>query len=360
MTTRRGFLAGLIAATALPKQTWADAGSPAFLAAAKLPDASYALFGLNALGAQIFQIPLPSRGHAACGHPTRPEAVAFARRPGRFALVIDCVTGETVKQMNVPQGRHFYGHGCFINAGAVLCTTENDIETGQGVIGLWSRHDGYRRIGEVSSGGIGPHEIKTLAGGQGMVVANGGIRTHPDSGRQKLNLDSMRPNLTFLNPAGEITAQVVLPPELAQNSIRHIDVNASNQVAFGMQWQGDALDAPALAGIATPDKTTFLSVPAAQQRRLKNYIGSIAFSNDGRKVGITAPRGGLLQIFDGQTAELLTSQRRPDISGIAAHADGFVATDGNGVMFQIAGQTKVKLSHADLHWDNHLVKIGQL
>ena len=174
---------------------WAAAGSPVYLAAARDPSGDYALFGLDGTGHDIFRIPLPDRGHAAAAHPTAPEAVAFARRPGRFALVIDCVKGRVAHRLDAPEGRHFYGHGAFLQGGAILATSENEIDTGKGRIGLWSRAKGYARIGEIASGGVGPHEIRRWAEDV-LVVANGGIRTHPDSDREKLNIDDMRPNLS--------------------------------------------------------------------------------------------------------------------------------------------------------------------
>ena len=89
---RRAFLATLAAACA-PRLTWAEVGSPAFLAAGKEGE-GFVLHGLSAAGQSLFQIALPGRGHAAAAHPTRAEAVAFARRPGTFALVLDCGTGD--------------------------------------------------------------------------------------------------------------------------------------------------------------------------------------------------------------------------------------------------------------------------
>ena len=89
MATRRGFLAGLLATGALPRLGWAEVGHPAYLAAAKTADGGFALHGLSGRGVSLFHLALPSRGHAATAHPTRAEAVAFARRPGTFALVID-------------------------------------------------------------------------------------------------------------------------------------------------------------------------------------------------------------------------------------------------------------------------------
>ena len=122
MTSRRGFLAGLLAAGLTPAVTWADVGAPRYLSAAKTPDGSFRLFGLSAQGQPVFDLPLPGRGHAAAAHPTRAEAVAFARRPGTFAHVIDCSTGQVIAELHSPEGRHFMGHGAFDLAGDLLLT----------------------------------------------------------------------------------------------------------------------------------------------------------------------------------------------------------------------------------------------
>ena len=96
MSTRRGFMAGLLATGLAPQISWADAGRPRFLSAAREENGQYVLCGLSELGEILFKLPLPDRGHAAASHPSRPEAVCFARRPGRFAFVIDCMTGVPV------------------------------------------------------------------------------------------------------------------------------------------------------------------------------------------------------------------------------------------------------------------------
>ena len=103
MTTRRGFMASFLAATALPNLSWADAGSPAYLAAAKLPEGTFALHGLTPGGTTVFSIPLPARGHAATAHPKRPEAVAFARRPGVYAIILECANGVVLTHLAPPE-----------------------------------------------------------------------------------------------------------------------------------------------------------------------------------------------------------------------------------------------------------------
>ena len=190
MPSRRGFLGSLAAASLISRPSWADAGSPAYLAAARLPDGSYALCGLDNSGYETFALPLPDRGHAAAAHPSRPEAVAFARRPGRFALVIDCISGAATARLDAPSGRHFYGHGVFSRDGETLFTTENDFETGDGRIGVWSRAGGYTRTGEFASGGIGPHDVKRLPQSDTLVVANGGIKTHPAHSKSLVGMRS--------------------------------------------------------------------------------------------------------------------------------------------------------------------------
>ena len=88
----------------------------------------------------LFQLPLPGRGHAAAVHPSRPEAIAFARRPGTFALVINCATGEVTHRLTPPDGMQFNGHGAFSLDSALLMTSEVVAESSEGRIGLWETH----------------------------------------------------------------------------------------------------------------------------------------------------------------------------------------------------------------------------
>ncbi|MFV2053229.1 DUF1513 domain-containing protein [Aliiroseovarius sp. YM-037] len=357
MTTRRSFLGGVIAASAFPQVTWADAGGPSYLAAAREVDGKYALFGLSSVGADLFRIPLPDRGHAAAAHPTAPEAVAFARRPGSFALVIDCVRGRITHRLYAPDGRHFYGHGTFVEGGELLCTTENDIETGEGRIGFWSRSAGYERVGEISSGGIGPHDIKTLADGNTLVVANGGIRTHPNSGRDKLNLDTMRPNLSYLTIDGAIADQVELAPDLHQNSIRHLALGPNGVTAFAMQWQGDPADAPPLLGLhRRGESPRLLSATLPEQIAMEGYAGSIAIDSAGETVAITSPRGGRVHLFN-TVDGFRTSLPRADVCGLAVATEGFMATDGLGGVSVIDAAQMKPLGRQSRSWDNHLIAV---
>lgn len=354
MPSRRAFLAAAAALAARPG--WALAGSPAYLAAAREADGAYALFGLSADGADLFRVTLPERGHAAAAHPFAPEAVAFARRPGRSALVLDCAEGRVLARLEPPPGRHFYGHGAFVANGAILCTTENEIDSGEGRIGLWSRGEGWRRMGEIASGGIGPHELRALPDDT-LVVANGGLRTHPDLGREVLNRDMMRSVLSYVSISGGVLEQVELRPELRANSIRHLAVAPDGTVAFAMQWQGDPADAPPLLGLHRRGAAPRLCAPdLAERLAMKGYAGSVAFDGQGRRVAITSPKGGRVQLFDAEGL-FLRSHRRADICGLAPAPHGFLASDGLGALSALDAGLRPLGVAAGRAWDNHLIAL---
>jgi hypothetical protein len=351
MTSRRGFLAGL-AALSMPCPSWADAGSPAYLSAGKMNE-SFVLHGIDEQGNSIFTIPLPGRGHAAAAHPDRPLAVAFARRPGTFALVLDCITGKVAHRLTPPEGRQFNGHGAFSADGSLLMTSEVKAEGSAGRIGLWDT-GGFTRIGEWSSGGVGPHDIKRLPDGR-IVVANGGIETDPND-RTKLNIETMRPNLSLLSADGDLLDRAELPDDLHQNSIRHLALIGST-VAFAMQWEGDPADPVPLLGLWTPGAAPVLCPPAdTDMFAMQGYAGSIAAT--GGKVALTSPRGGVLMLFS-DTGVPLATHRRADLCGVAPLGDDFLASDGAGGLWRANASIFLPLNREDVAWDNHIVPVGR-
>lgn len=358
MTSRRGFVAGLVATGLCPRASWADAGAPDYLAAARHPDGRYVLAGLSHKGDILFQLPLPGRGHAATAHPTRPEAVAFARRPGTFAMVIDCSQGREVARLNAPVGRHFYGHGAFSADGTLLFTTENDFANGAGVIGVWDATRGYRRLAEFSSGGVGPHEMRLMPDGQSLVVANGGIETHPESGRAKLNIPVMAPCLSYLSLAGDLLEQVELPHALHKNSIRHLAVAADGTVGFAMQWQGRKDRHPPLLGVhQRGENPRLMAADDAAHRRMDGYAGSVAISGDNTQVAITSPRGGVVHVFELRSGALLNVIEMADVCGLGPGASGFAISAGTGEFGAIRGGALRGVRPHALQWDNHLIAL---
>ncbi|MEO1689585.1 MAG: DUF1513 domain-containing protein, partial [Pseudomonadota bacterium] len=353
--SRRRLLAAAGAAACAPSLGWADAGGPVFLAAARERDGRYALHGLSAEGASLFALPLPGRGHAAAAHPRRPEAVAFARRPGRFALVIDCAEGRERARLTPPTGRAFCGHGAYSADGALLFTTENAFEAGEGRLGVWDAGAGYRRLGEVPTQGVGPHEVALAPDGASLVVANGGILTHPDSGRAKLNLATMRPNLTRLSAVdGGVIDRVEAAPALRRNSLRHLAVRPDGLVACAAQWEGDRREAPPLLALWRPGESrlTWRGAPAETQSRTRGYAGSIATSANGELAALTAPRGGVALVFSGADFAFERAIDLRDVCGVAASAEGLVFTDGDGGAAALANGILEARRTSNRSWDN--------
>lgn len=363
MATRRAFLAGIGAAAAgsLPQLGWAAVGNPALIAAGKAGEGSFVLHGLDAAGESLFQLPLPARGHAACAHPTRAEAVGFARRPGTFALVVDCANGSVAHRLSPPEGNQFNGHGTFSADGAILMTSEVVAGTSDGRVGLWETslrdRGSYRRIGEWATGGIGPHDMKRLPDGR-LAVANGGIRTDPKD-RTKLNIGQMRPNLAVLGADGALDDLMELSPELWPNSIRHLALAADGTLAFAMQWEGDPEEAVPLLGLWRPGSAPRLCNARPEEAAVMlGYAGSVAFSGDESRVAITSPKGGVVMIFDAEGQPVVT-HLRADLCGLAPAAGaGFIATDGQGAVWSCTdGGLSLSARH-ETQWDNHLIRIG--
>ncbi len=354
MTTRRGFLAGLLAA-ATPVTGWAAAGSPDFLAAAQDPDGSQALYGFRADGSLSFRIPLPARGHAGAAHPADPVAVFFARRPGTFALVLDCRDGIVTAQLTPPEGRQFNGHGVFLDGGARLATSEQVAETSDGVIGFWDSAT-WRRIGEAPTGGIGPHELRLMPDGDRIIVANGGIATDPTD-RTKLNIPDMRPNLSLLTGDGALVDQVTLDPALHQLSIRHLAVGGDGMVAFAMQWEGPPDQVTPLLGLWHGGAPVLAQAPAAEAALMNGYAGSVALAGDGQSVAITSPRGGRVQRF-ATDGTFLDAFARADICGAAPLGPALMTSDGGGALIAVEGGVPRLIARHQTAWDNHIVSRG--
>lgn len=356
MTSRRHFLASTLAAAALPRLAWSEVGAPAFLAAAREPDGGFALYGLSSAGEARFRLPLPARGHAGAAHPTRAEAILFARRPGTFALVLNCANGALVNHLAPPPGRQFNGHGVYTQNGDFLLTSEQDADTSAGLIGVWDARKNYVRIGEFSTQGLGPHDIRLLDQGRTIVVANGGIATDATD-RQKLNIPTMRPNLAYLSTSGEPLEIMELDPDLRQNSIRHLALTRDGLVGFAMQWEGPENAATPLLGLHSRGQApTLCEAPLADELLMKGYAGSIAFSGSEAEVAITSPKGGRMHRFS-LDGTFLGAVIQKDVCGLAPEKSGYFSSDGFGRLIVITESGPTKIAEHPCSWDNHILAL---
>jgi uncharacterized protein len=362
---RRTLLLGTVAACAARSSLAFGAAAAerdvAFLSAAKRGDGNHSVLLLSRDGTVLRDIPLIARGHDVALHPASGNAVVFARRPGTFAVAFNVANPSPPQIFAARDGRHFYGHGAFSRDGRLLYVSENDIAGMRGVIGIYDVAAGYAKIGEHPSHGLGPHEIILLADGRTLAVANGGIDTVPDAGRENLNLDAMQPSLTFVDcDSGALRAKHMLAPELKRLSIRHIAADAAGLVWFGAQWEGAPSDTPQLIGSAGEGRAVRLIAPRTALD-LKGYVGSMSASRDGTMIAASAPKAGQVVYIDAASADVKAVSVLKDACGIAGeNGDAFAATSGFGVLRHerpgapVISETQL----ADVAFDNHLRRWG--
>lgn len=355
------FLAGL-----LPHQGEALAQAKAFFASAvRLPDGGFAVQLLSERGDALATYDLEDRGHDVALSPDGKLCVAFARRPGRFMLVFRRDGKGEPQLLWAPKDRHFFGHGVFSSDGRLLYATENaftdeDEET-HGVIGIYDVQNGFRRIGEHLSHGIGPHEILLMPDGATLVVANGGIMTHPDYRRVKLNLDDMKPNLAFVDAqSGDLLEKAELAPDLHQLSIRHMSIDGQRQVWFGCQHQGAVTEEVPLVGSYQRDgKVRFSSIPDSLASSLRNYVGSVMCNSEGSLVATSCPRAGRILYWEAKSGAFVGYSSVRDGCGVAAWGQGFAISNGAGAVGRVAlpGEAEYEqMSHQPgLSFDNHMI-----
>lgn len=311
---------------------------------------SFAVATVTERGEIVDQVELPARAHGMAFSPVTGKTVAFARRPGTFAMIFDPRNKAEPIVITSVEGRHFYGHGTFSPDGRLLYASENDFDGNRGMIGVYDATNRFSRIGEFETYGIGPHDMTVSDDGRWLIVANGGIETHPDFGRTKLNLGNMQPSLTLVDAAtGALIEKHVLPKQLSALSTRHVDVDADGRVWFACQYEGHRNDLPPLVGhFAKGEELTFVNLPEETTRRLGNYVGAIAVNRKDGLVGVTSPKGAFVTI-DARSGSVLAEEIISDAAGIAPAQHGFAVSSYDGNFLA---------THSDVAWDQHIAMIA--
>ncbi|MGE0283885.1 MAG: DUF1513 domain-containing protein, partial [Rhizobiaceae bacterium] len=282
--------------------------------------------------------------------------LVFARQPGTFAVVFDHTGKATPVTITSVEGRHFYGHGVFSPDGTLLYATENDFDNAAGMIGIYDARDNFKRVGEFPTHGVGPHELLLLDDGRTLAIANGGIETHPDFGRAKLNIATMRPNFAFIDRmTGDLLDRHELPSNLHQLSIRHMAVDQTGAIWFGCQHEGPATERPPLVGIARRgEELKLLDMPEKILGGFRNYIGSVATNPQAGTVGVSSPQGNCYAVIEAATGKIVATQDMTEVCGIAPDQTGYFVTTGVGDLVPPGSDAR---KDPDYVWDNHVLRI---
>lgn len=339
--------------------------------AANQPTSSsrYGIAGIYTDGRLAFDLPVPQRVHDSLVLPQSRQAIFFARRPGTHFYVVDVERKAITHTISAPSQRHFYGHGCVSPDGRYLFTSENAFDRQQGCIAVYDVGDNFKRLDEFSSAGIGPHQIELLSDQKTLVIANGGILTHPARGRKKLNIATMQPSLSYLDSQ---TGQVIdaFKPPHHQQSIRHIDVSEEDQVAIGIQFEGDPTQQLPLAYTHHgEDQLQPLQASDLDWQRHQQYIGSVCMNPQASHLLLSSPRGDIISRWDLRSRSVQSIHTQRDGAGLAFSPNHkqFFVSNGIGQISALSSasssapstQTHTSSNSSPFYfahrsWDNHM------
>ena len=368
-------------------------------------DSCFGVVGIDADRQLVWQTTMPERVHDIVVQPiiddaghaqskddaqsqnnTERDVVVMGRRPSACFWVLNTATGKVKHAIKAAVNRHFYGHACYSLDGTQLYITENDTITLNGKIGIYDVLNGYKKIAEFDSYGIGPHELIMHPDSETLIIANGGIKTEQAS-REELNLDSMRPSLVYLNRHnGELLEQII--PEHNQMSIRHLAMHDDGTVMIGIQFQGEKhINVPLVLTHRYGDSELKpLIMPNNQWQCFHHYIASVAVDSGHNQLCVTTPIGGCAAIYDLTTRELIDAINLPDCAGASVVLNrntvsdndhnyandvgsGFIVSDGQGQLTtlfaesiasdksakgKVSGRISQDTQHHKMSFDNHL------
>lgn len=320
--------------------------------------------GVSLETGEIFGAAIPMRAHGCALDPKNPTRVLFfARRPGTVCFELDTLTHRVTPVFETPNGRHLSGHGVFSAAGDVLYTPEHDYENARGVIAVRAMST-FKVIDEFDTRGIDPHELAWLPDKQRLLVANGGILTHPRSFRAKLNIATMDPSLCVIDArSGDCLEQWRLPDHWL--SIRHLSVASDGTAAVGLQYEGERANAPCVVSRYEPGKGLSL-LPCSDQarRQFAGYVASVCLSETEDLITASCPYGGGVACWSLRTGDFLSFLPASEVYGLSRLADGeVVASMRDGRVFSIdktelQSQFVKLVSVEPIRWDDHWMAIS--
>jgi hypothetical protein len=370
-TDRRMFVAGLAGIGILiSRPGLAQTGADRLYVNAYGSPQGFGLAAFAADGGLRYTLPLPQRGHSFTHSPDGRTGVAYARRPGSFALVFELASGRVRHRIAAADDRNFCGHGAYTADGRLMFATEVVASAGDGVLGVYDVRDGYRRVGEYATHGLDPHEMLLMPDRRTLVVANGGILMRSDMPRLKLNIPDMAPSLVYIDSRdGSLLAKVTPAAELHQLSTRHIAIDRRGRVAVAMQYEGPESDDVPLVALHDPAGRAefgYLPMPAAEKVALKQYCGSAAIDRTGRYLAVSSPRGNRVLVWDlaQDTMPMIASVPLDDVCGLGASGEpgGFMLSAGTGEreIWMRGSERPQMLAGVDhgLQWDNHMMPVA--
>ena len=364
---RRDFVAGVSTAVVLPSGC-EQAPPPAerWISAQGDDEDAYGMVIATADG-RATTIESGFRGHGLAVDPADPDRVVMVgRRPGSYGIVVDVRRASVVHRFESVPERIFCGHGCFTADGSRFVTTEADVRTAEGTLGIRDSTT-FELVAEVPTHGIGPHELAMMPDGETIVIGNGGILTRPETGGDKLNLDTMRSTLTYVDLASGAMLSEHLVPE-AKASIRHLAVAEDGTIVAVMQVQRDVVEdsepRPLIAVHRPGSELEVLEDGIELGTAMQDYAGGVAIDDRTRIAAVTSPRGSLVAFWNFDTGRLLGEVAFDDVSGVAVSPTQrhFILSGSGGQVRHVdidslRDVTEARVRFDGVRWDNHMLAV---
>lgn len=293
-------------------------------------------------------IEVPTRAHGLFVEKAG-SLLAVARRPGDWMLRWHPGRGEPHWVWAEPD-RAFNGHVLASGDGKRLFSTETDLETGQGLIGVRDARS-LEKLEEWQTHGIDAHMM--LLDGDTLLVANGGVPTQPETGRIKRDLHAMDSSLVRLDARrGSLLGQWRISDR--RLSLRHLARNGP-LVGIAMQAEHDGKhERDAAPVLAIFDGKTLMLPSARPLPGLAGYAGDITAWEDG--FALSAPRANAIlrwRVSAGWQPPLALQEGCPIVSG----RRGFYA-GGSAKVLGVESGSGISLDlPAKIRLDNHWVLV---
>lgn len=302
---------------------------------------------------------VPTRAHGVWAE-AGGTLLAVARRPGDWLLRWRPEEQGKAIAWAEPD-RAFNGHVIASPDGKTLYTTETNLETGEGLVGVRDTAT-LEKSGEWITHGMDPHELLLDADGS-LVVANGGIPALPETGRLKIHMERMDASLVRLDTrSGALLGQWRLADK--RLSLRHMAWGrapaAGGPRVLGIALQAEHDDTAAKTGapvLALFDGRTLRTCDAGAGHALAGYGGDIAWAAGAFAVGCPRANGVAVWQADGRWTDFFPLQEACAVASAstAGEADTTLWAGGRlgALMRDGAGRTAspvLKNVRLDNHW----------
>ncbi|WP_411886461.1 DUF1513 domain-containing protein [Polaromonas sp. YR568] len=311
---------------------------------------------------------VPTRAHGMWAE-AGGTLLAVARRPGDWLLRWKPDAsggGKAIAWGWIEPDRAFNGHVVASRDGKLLYTTETNLETGEGLIGLRDAAT-LEKTGEWTTHGMDPHELLLDSDGS-LMVANGGIPALPETGRLKIHMDRMDASLVRLDThSGALLGQWRVADK--RLSLRHIawgepaSGGTQGRRLLGIALQAEHDDAATKAAapvLAVFDGQRLQTHAAGPGQLLAGYGGDIAHVAGGFAVSCPRANGVALWRADGRWTGFLPLQEACALAAAPAPGGGpslWAAGRLAALTQDSRGATRAS-PLTDLRLDNHWAPLG--